>query len=156
MAAWADRKERNIRAIISSLHEILWEGETRWNEVGMHQLVQPDQVRVCMCVCACVHWYVYVHVVHAICVRTCCTCYMCTYMLYMLYVYVHVVHAICVRTCCTCYMCTYMLYMLYVYVHVVHAICVRTCCTCYVMDLFYSHRSRSFIGKLAYPCILIR
>ena len=44
VAAWADRKERNIRAIISSFHEILWEGETKWEKVGMHQLVQPDQV----------------------------------------------------------------------------------------------------------------
>ena len=41
---WADGKERNIRALISSLHTILWEGETRWNECGMHQLIQPDQV----------------------------------------------------------------------------------------------------------------
>ena len=57
MAAWADRKERNIRAILSSLHEILWEEESRWQQVGMHQLVQPDQVLiriVCVCVCVCV------------------------------------------------------------------------------------------------------
>ena len=46
VAAWAERKERNIRAILSSLHEILWEGESRWTEVGMHQLVQPDQVTI--------------------------------------------------------------------------------------------------------------
>lgn len=46
MAAWADRKEKNIRAILSSLHEVLWEGESKWEEVGMHQLVQPDQVRM--------------------------------------------------------------------------------------------------------------
>ncbi len=44
VSAWADRKERNIRALLSSLHEILWEGETRWTPVGMHKLVQPDQV----------------------------------------------------------------------------------------------------------------
>lgn len=44
VAAWADRKERNIRALISSLHEVLWEGEGKWIEVGMHQLLQPDQV----------------------------------------------------------------------------------------------------------------
>lgn len=42
--AWAEGKERNIRAILSSLHTILWEGETRWTECGMHQLVQPEQV----------------------------------------------------------------------------------------------------------------
>ena len=44
VAAWAERKERNIRALLSSLSEILWEGESKWNGVGMHQLVQPDQV----------------------------------------------------------------------------------------------------------------
>lgn len=42
--AWAKGKEKNIRALISSLHLILWEGETRWSEVGMHQLVQPEEV----------------------------------------------------------------------------------------------------------------
>ncbi len=45
VAEWAEGKERNIRALISSLHTILWEGETRWNQVGMHELVQPDQVK---------------------------------------------------------------------------------------------------------------
>ena len=41
---WADGKEHNIRALISSLHTILWEGEKRWTEVGMHQLLEADQV----------------------------------------------------------------------------------------------------------------
>ena len=41
---WAEGKERNIRALLSSLHTILWEKESRWTECGMHQLVQPDQV----------------------------------------------------------------------------------------------------------------
>ena len=45
VAAWAERKERNIRALLSSLSEILWDGETKWKGVGMHQLVEPDQVR---------------------------------------------------------------------------------------------------------------
>lgn len=45
VAAWSERKERNIRALLGSLHEVLWEGETRWSPVGMHQLVQPDQVK---------------------------------------------------------------------------------------------------------------
>ena len=49
VAAWAERKERNIRALLSSLTEILWEGETKWYGVGMHQLVQPDQVHVHTC-----------------------------------------------------------------------------------------------------------
>ncbi|CAI8034317.1 Cyclin-G-associated kinase [Geodia barretti] len=42
---WAEGKERNIRALLSSLHTILWEGEPRWSECGMQQLIQPDQVR---------------------------------------------------------------------------------------------------------------
>ena len=51
---WADGKERNIRALISSLHTILWEGEGKWVEVGMHQLLQPDQVRWVWAVAQCV------------------------------------------------------------------------------------------------------
>ena len=43
---WANGKENNIRALLCSLHTVLWEGETRWKECGMHQLVQPDQVCV--------------------------------------------------------------------------------------------------------------
>ena len=62
MREWAEGKERNIRALISSLHTILWEGESRWKECGMHQLVQPDQVsetlhyRQCMTACD-VFWF---------------------------------------------------------------------------------------------------
>ena len=56
VVAWAEGKERNIRALLNSLHEILWEGEARWTKVEMHQLLQPEQVCVCvyMCVCVCV------------------------------------------------------------------------------------------------------
>ena len=36
---WAEGKERNIRALLSSLHTILWRGYC-WTECGMHQLVQ--------------------------------------------------------------------------------------------------------------------
>ncbi|XP_031568083.1 cyclin-G-associated kinase-like [Actinia tenebrosa] len=42
---WSDGKERNIRALLCSLHTVLWEGEERWQPVGMHQLVQPEQVK---------------------------------------------------------------------------------------------------------------
>ena len=75
---WADGKERNIRALLSSLHTILWEGESKWAEVGMHQLLQPDQVwqvagvcGVCdvivfVSVCGCGTLHIHVHVcVHA-------------------------------------------------------------------------------------------
>lgn len=41
---WTERKERNIRALLCSLHTVLWEG-TRWSEVGMHQLVTYADVK---------------------------------------------------------------------------------------------------------------
>uniref|UniRef100_A0A3B1JA86 Cyclin-G-associated kinase n=1 Tax=Astyanax mexicanus TaxID=7994 RepID=A0A3B1JA86_ASTMX len=42
---WIEGKERNIRALISTLHTVLWEGETRWRPVNMADLVTPDQVK---------------------------------------------------------------------------------------------------------------
>uniref|UniRef100_A0A8C5LTD5 Cyclin-G-associated kinase n=1 Tax=Leptobrachium leishanense TaxID=445787 RepID=A0A8C5LTD5_9ANUR len=42
---WIEGKERNIRALISTLHTVLWEGETKWKSVGMSELVTPDQVK---------------------------------------------------------------------------------------------------------------
>uniref|UniRef100_A0AAR2L8C6 Cyclin G associated kinase n=1 Tax=Pygocentrus nattereri TaxID=42514 RepID=A0AAR2L8C6_PYGNA len=42
---WIEGKERNIRALISTLHTVLWEGETRWKPVNMADLVTPDQVK---------------------------------------------------------------------------------------------------------------
>uniref|UniRef100_A0A8C7X4H4 J domain-containing protein n=1 Tax=Oryzias sinensis TaxID=183150 RepID=A0A8C7X4H4_9TELE len=44
---WIEGKERNIRALLSTLHTVLWEGETRWRPVGMADLVTPDQVKKC-------------------------------------------------------------------------------------------------------------
>ncbi|XP_054718197.1 cyclin-G-associated kinase-like, partial [Uloborus diversus] len=41
---WTSHKERNIRALLCSLHTMLWEG-TRWSECGMHQLVTPADVK---------------------------------------------------------------------------------------------------------------
>jgi len=41
---WIEGKERNIRALISTLHTVLWEGETKWKPCGMHQLVQANDV----------------------------------------------------------------------------------------------------------------
>ena len=41
---WSDGKERNIRALICSLDTVLWEGEDRWKPIGMHELIQPNQV----------------------------------------------------------------------------------------------------------------
>lgn len=42
---WTQGKERNIRALLCSLHTVLWEGEDRWKGIGMHDLVTPDQVK---------------------------------------------------------------------------------------------------------------
>ncbi|XP_076026255.1 auxilin [Genypterus blacodes] len=42
---WIDGKERNIRALLSTMHTVLWEGETRWKQVGMADLVTPEQVK---------------------------------------------------------------------------------------------------------------
>lgn len=56
VAEWAEGKEHNIRALLSSLHTILWEGESRWKPIGMHQLVEAAQVHTnpytvyCICV----------------------------------------------------------------------------------------------------------
>ncbi|KAK0155192.1 putative tyrosine-protein phosphatase auxilin [Merluccius polli] len=42
---WIEGKERNIRALLSTMHTVLWEGETRWRPVGMADLVTPEQVK---------------------------------------------------------------------------------------------------------------
>ncbi|XP_030050328.1 cyclin-G-associated kinase [Microcaecilia unicolor] len=42
---WIEGKERNIRALISTLHMVLWEGETKWKPVCMADLVTADQVK---------------------------------------------------------------------------------------------------------------
>ncbi|XP_060775902.1 putative tyrosine-protein phosphatase auxilin isoform X3 [Neoarius graeffei] len=42
---WIEGKERNIRALLSTMHTVLWEGESRWKPVGMADLVTPDQVK---------------------------------------------------------------------------------------------------------------
>ncbi|XP_062509275.1 cyclin-G-associated kinase-like isoform X2 [Corticium candelabrum] len=56
VSRWTAGKEKNIRALLSSLHAVLWEGSSRWTEIGMHELVQPDQVkRVYKKACLCVH-----------------------------------------------------------------------------------------------------
>uniref|UniRef100_A0A803TX87 Auxilin n=1 Tax=Anolis carolinensis TaxID=28377 RepID=A0A803TX87_ANOCA len=42
---WIEGKERNIRALLSTMHTVLWEGETKWKQVGMADLVTPEQVK---------------------------------------------------------------------------------------------------------------
>jgi tetratricopeptide (TPR) repeat protein len=45
MAMWKAGKEDNIRALISSLGSVLWEG-VGWKPVGLHELVTPSQVKI--------------------------------------------------------------------------------------------------------------
>ena len=45
VADWTDSKKKNIRALLCSLDKVLWEGETKWKPVGMHDLVTADQVK---------------------------------------------------------------------------------------------------------------
>ncbi|XP_059963434.1 cyclin-G-associated kinase isoform X3 [Mesoplodon densirostris] len=42
---WTEGKERNIRALLSTLHTALWDDESRWTPVGMADLVTPAQVK---------------------------------------------------------------------------------------------------------------
>jgi hypothetical protein len=42
---WTDGKRNNIRALLCSMHKVLWDGETRWDPVGMHQLVNAADVK---------------------------------------------------------------------------------------------------------------
>ncbi|CAG8783216.1 17927_t:CDS:2, partial [Racocetra fulgida] len=45
---WKGGKETNIRALISSLDTVLWEG-LGWKTIGLHELVTPAQVKIkCM------------------------------------------------------------------------------------------------------------
>lgn len=47
---WSDGKERNIRALLTSLKTVLWEGEDKWSGVEMHELVQANQVSLLLVV----------------------------------------------------------------------------------------------------------
>ena len=43
---WTRGKERNIRALIGSLHSILWDGaQEKWTPVGMGELLTAQQVK---------------------------------------------------------------------------------------------------------------
>ena len=41
---WSKSKQGNIRGLLSSLHEMSWEG-VRWKQMGMHELMEPNQVK---------------------------------------------------------------------------------------------------------------
>lgn len=42
---WTRGKEGNIRALLSSLGDVLWDGESRWPQPGMHLMIEPQQVK---------------------------------------------------------------------------------------------------------------
>ncbi|KAL5021015.1 hypothetical protein ScPMuIL_000170 [Solemya velum] len=42
---WIKGKERNIRALLCSMHTVLWDDEDRWEQCGMHNLVSANQVK---------------------------------------------------------------------------------------------------------------
>lgn len=44
LMAWKGGKETNIRALLASLENVLWQG-LRWQKVGMHELVTQKQVK---------------------------------------------------------------------------------------------------------------
>ena len=41
---WSEAKQGNIRGLLSSLHEMAWEG-VRWRQIGMHDLMEPSLVK---------------------------------------------------------------------------------------------------------------
>ena len=41
--AWKDGKSRNLRALLCSLHTVIWEN-SRWKQCGMHELVSKNDV----------------------------------------------------------------------------------------------------------------
>lgn len=41
---WKENKTRNIRALLGSLDAVVWE-DCKWQPVGMHQLVDPGDVK---------------------------------------------------------------------------------------------------------------
>lgn len=41
---WKEGKKRNIRALLSTLHQIVWD-DCSWIAVGMHQLIGPNDVK---------------------------------------------------------------------------------------------------------------
>jgi cyclin G-associated kinase len=45
IAEWTEGKKANIRALLCSLNTVLWSDETKWKQVGMHELVGPNEVK---------------------------------------------------------------------------------------------------------------
>lgn len=45
IAAWREGKRENLRALLSSLDAVLWEG-SGWKKVGLHELVMANKVKI--------------------------------------------------------------------------------------------------------------
>ncbi|KAK5662978.1 hypothetical protein OQA88_6390 [Cercophora sp. LCS_1] len=45
VAAWRDGKRENLRALLSSMENVLWEG-SGWKKVGLHELVLANKVKI--------------------------------------------------------------------------------------------------------------
>jgi hypothetical protein len=45
ISLWRDGKRDNLRALIGSLDNVMWEG-AGWKKVGMHELVQNNKVKI--------------------------------------------------------------------------------------------------------------
>lgn len=45
LSAWRDGKRENLRALLGSLDQVLWEG-SGWKKVGMHELVMANKVKI--------------------------------------------------------------------------------------------------------------
>lgn len=45
IAGWRDGKRENLRALLSSLDAVLWEG-SGWKKVGLHELVMANKVKI--------------------------------------------------------------------------------------------------------------
>jgi hypothetical protein len=45
IGAWRDGKRDNLRALLGSLGDVMWEG-SGWKKVGMHELVQNNKVKI--------------------------------------------------------------------------------------------------------------
>ncbi|KAK7751224.1 auxilin-like clathrin-binding protein required for normal clathrin function [Diatrype stigma] len=45
ISAWRDGKRENLRALLGSLDQVLWEG-SGWKKVGLHELVMANKVKI--------------------------------------------------------------------------------------------------------------
>merc|ERR1712071_151283 len=42
---WTDGKEKNIRTLLSSMQDVLWENENRWKNITLADMLEPNQVK---------------------------------------------------------------------------------------------------------------